>query len=114
MQQVLVQKRSLVVAKSAADCLEGRERALAMELVNGVLRWYWKLDFVLNQFLKKPLRNKDQDIKIILLIALYELLELNTPDYAVVNEAVNPQKRQMVLSVFADKPIRTDEYRSIK
>lgn len=87
-----MQGRSLVVAKSAADLLEGRDRALAMELVNGVLRWYWKLDFLLNQFLKKPLRNKDQDVKLILLIALYELVELSTPDYAVVNEAVSASR----------------------
>jgi len=87
-----MQGRSLVVAKAAADRLEGRERALAMELVNGVLRWYWKLDFLLNQFLKKPLRSKEQEIKLLLLMALYELVELNTPDYAVVNEAVSASK----------------------
>jgi 16S rRNA (cytosine967-C5)-methyltransferase len=92
LQQVLVQGRSLVVAKSAADVLEGRDRALAMELVNGVLRWYWKLDYLLNQFLKKPLRNKEQDLKLLLLMALYELVELSTPDYAVVNEAVSASK----------------------
>ncbi len=87
-----MQGRSLVVAKSAVDVLEGRDRALAMELVNGVLRWYWKLDYLLKQFLKKPLRNKEQDLKLLLLMALYELTELNTPDYAVVNEAVSASK----------------------
>lgn len=87
-----MQGRSLAAAKSAADVLEGRERALAMELVNGVLRWYWKLDYLLNQFLQKPLRNKEQEIKLLLLMALYELTELSTPDYAVVNEAVSASK----------------------
>lgn len=87
-----MQGRSLAAAKSAADVLEGRERALAMELVNGVLRWYWKLDYLLNQFLQKPLRNKEQEIKLLMLMALYELVELSTPDYAVVNEAVSASK----------------------
>lgn len=87
-----MQGRSLVVAKSVADVLDGRDRALAMELANGVLRWYWKLDYLLNQFLKKPLRNKERDLKLLLLMALYELLELSTPDYAVVNEAVSASK----------------------
>jgi len=87
-----VQGRSLVIARSTADVLEGRDRALAMELVNGVLRWYWKLDFLLNQFLQKPLRNKEQEVKMLLLMALYELTELSTPDYAVVNEAVSASK----------------------
>lgn len=81
-----------MVAKSAADILESRDRALAMELVNGVLRWHLKLEHLLAQFLKKPLRNKESDIKILLLMALYELVELSTPDYAVVNEAVSTSK----------------------
>ena len=80
------------MAKSAADCLDGRDRALAMELANGVLRWYWKLDHLLGQFLKKPLRNKEHDLKLLLLMSLYELVELSTPDYAVVNEAVSTSK----------------------
>ena len=80
------------MAKSAADRLDGRDRALAMELANGVLRWYWKLDHLLSQFLKKPLRNKEHDLKLLLLMALYELVELSTPDYAVVNEAVSTSK----------------------
>ena len=63
-----------------------------MELVNGVLRWHLKLEHLLKQFLKKPLRNKESDIKILLLMALYELVELSTPDYAVVNEAVSTSK----------------------
>ena len=92
LQQVLIKGRSLAVAKSAADCLEGRDRALAMELANGVLRWHWKLDHLLGQFLKKPLRNKEHDLKLLLLMSLYELVELSTPDYAVVNEAVSTSK----------------------
>lgn len=80
------------MAKSAADRLDGRDRALAMELANGVLRWYWKFDHLLGQFLKKPLRNKEHDLKLLLLMALYELVELSTPDYAVVNEAVSTSK----------------------
>lgn len=92
LQQVLIKGRSLAVAKSAADRLDGRDRALAMELANGVLRWHWKLDHLLSQFLKKPLRNKEHDLKLLLLMALYELVELSTPDYAVVNEAVSTSK----------------------
>jgi len=92
LQQVLIKGRSLVVAKLAADVLESRDRALAMELVNGVLRWHLKFEYLLKQFLKKPLRNKESDIKILLLMALYELVELSTPDYAVVNEAVSTSK----------------------
>ena len=34
---------------------------------------------------KKPLRNKDTDVKILLWLALYEILYMRTPDYAVVD-----------------------------
>ncbi|MGD2054147.1 MAG: 16S rRNA (cytosine(967)-C(5))-methyltransferase RsmB [Gammaproteobacteria bacterium] len=87
---VLVRGRSLATTRALlADGLEDRrERSLAMELVNGVLRWRFRLEAILAQLLNKPLRKKDQDVQLVLLIALYELVELSTPDYAVVNEAV--------------------------
>lgn len=65
-----------------------RDRSLATELCNGVLRWRWRLDSLLAPHLKKPIRNKDMDVLIVLLIAVYELIELDIPEYATVNEAV--------------------------
>jgi len=90
LESVLVSGRSLATARSLIhDKLEdARERSLAMELVNGVLRWRFRLEAVLAHLLSKPLRKKDYDIQLVLLVALYELIELSTPDYAVVNEAV--------------------------
>ncbi len=91
---VLDQGRSLASAKTAVQTLpEQRERSFAMELANGVLRWRFKLDAVLAQLLNKPLRKKDHDLHYLLMIALYELMELATPDYAVVNEAVAETKQ---------------------
>mgnify|MGYP001814859859 FL=1 len=90
LQAVLVKGRSLATARTLIhDRLdEPRERSLAMELVNGVLRWRFRLEALLAQLLSKPVRKKDIDIQLVLLVALYELTELSTPDYAVVNEAV--------------------------
>lgn len=86
--QKVFQGRSLASAKAQANDLENRERALAMELVQGVLRWRWKLEALLSRLMKKPLRSKEQEVKLLLLLALYELMELSTPEYAVVNETV--------------------------
>lgn len=86
--QKVFRGRSLASAKAQADVLESRERAFAMELVQGVLRWRWKLEFLLSRLMKKPLRSKEQEIKLLLLLSLYELMELSTPEYAVVNETV--------------------------
>ena len=89
LEDVLVQGRSLATARVLIDeRLDPRERALAMELVNGVLRWRFRLDALLSGMMKRPLRKKDMDLHLLLMVALYELVELRTPDYAVVNEAV--------------------------
>jgi len=67
---------------------DARDRGLANELVNGVLRWRWQLEYFVSCLLKKPLKPKDIDVQLILLMALYELNECRTPDYAVINESV--------------------------
>jgi len=67
---------------------DARDRGLANEIVNGVLRWRWQLEFFISQLLKKPLKAKDIDVQLILLMALYELHQCRTPDYAVINESV--------------------------
>ncbi len=95
LEDVIVQGRSLATARALIDDrLEPRERALAMELINGVLRWRFRLDALLNGMLKRPLRKKDADLRLLLMVALYELVELRTPDYAVVNEAVAQTRRR--------------------
>ena len=92
--QVLDKGRSLSSAKTAIQTLpDQRDRSFTMELVNGVLRWRFRIDAVLTQLLNKPLRKKDHDLHYLLMIALYELMELDTPEYAVVNEAVSETKQ---------------------
>ncbi len=90
--RVIKQGQSLSVSRALADELDSGERALTMEIVHGVLRWRWKLEAQLSAFMKKPLRSKDLDVQLVLLIALYEITELRAPDYAVVNEAVKLSK----------------------
>ncbi len=67
---------------------DARDRGLANEIVNGVLRWRWQLEFFISCLLKKALKKKDIDVQLILLMAVYELKECRTPDYAVINESV--------------------------
>ncbi len=82
--------QSLSVAQTQIiDKLEDkRDRGLSNEIVNGVLRWRWQLEFFISQLLIKQLKPKDSDVQLILLMALYELTECRTPDYAIINEAV--------------------------
>ncbi len=67
---------------------DARDRGLANEIVNGVLRWRWQLEFFVSRLLKKPLKKKDIDVQLILLMAIYELKDCRTPDYAVINDSV--------------------------
>jgi 16S rRNA (cytosine967-C5)-methyltransferase len=95
LEAVLVRGRSLSSAggRIRESLSEPRDRAFAMELVYGVLRWRFRLEVLLAQLMKKPVRSKDYELQLVLMIALYELTELNAPDYAVVDEAVRQTKQ---------------------
>lgn len=82
------QSLSAVQARTIDNLKDNRDRGLANEIVNGVLRWRWQLEYFISRLLAKPLKSKDADIQMILMMALYELNECRTPDYAIINEAV--------------------------
>ncbi|MFT5739540.1 MAG: 16S rRNA (cytosine967-C5)-methyltransferase, partial [Gammaproteobacteria bacterium] len=68
--------------------IEKRDLAFARELAYGFCRWQSILTEQLSKQMKKPLRDKDQDVEVILLIGLYQLLVLKTDPHAAVNETV--------------------------
>ena len=65
-----------------------RDLAFSRELAYGLCRWYFALGVVLAPRLQKPLRDRDRDVEIILLLGLYQLLVLHTGEHAAVNETV--------------------------
>lgn len=71
--------------RKAQESMEARDAALLQELTFGVCRWSYRIDALLQPLQKKPLRNKDTDVKMLLWAALYEILYMRTPDYAVVD-----------------------------
>ena len=82
--------------RNLPDALEGllnrvqteRDRALTQAMAYGVLRWYWRLDWLLSQLMQTPLKTRDIDIQACLLLGLYQLLEMRIPDHAAVAETV--------------------------
>jgi len=92
MLQVVDRGRSLddVFADSWYQSLTASKRDLALsrELVFGLCRWYYALSAILAKRLQKPLRERDRDIQIILLLGLYQLLVIKTGAHAAVNETV--------------------------
>lgn len=65
-----------------------QQRALAQELCFGVMRWWPRLDTLLQRLLRKPLKPKDTDIYVLLLVGLYQLGFTRVPDHAAVSETV--------------------------
>lgn len=66
-----------------------QDKRFAKELCFGALRWFDRLEFLLERHLDKPLKRKDADLKSLILIGLYQLHYLSTPDHAAVAATVD-------------------------
>lgn len=71
-----------------ADKIEENDRGLIQAMSYGVIRLYPRLHFIANQLISKPLKNKDQDVVLLILSGLYQLIEMRIPDHAAVSETV--------------------------
>jgi 16S rRNA (cytosine967-C5)-methyltransferase len=69
--------------------LRPEDRALATELVYGVLRWRDRLDAVMNRCLERPQHRISHSVRQILRMAIYQIMFLDrVPHHAAVHEAV--------------------------
>ncbi len=86
--------RSLTEALTSALAeVQPRDRALLQEMCYGVARWYLRLRAVAKQLLERPLKQRDQDIELLILVGLYQLLHMRIPDHAAVAETVETARR---------------------
>jgi len=90
---VIKDGQSLSSLTSLTDGLEPRDAAFARLLAFGVLRYYHQLQALLAPLIKKPLKSKDLDIQVVLLMALYQILYTRVPDFAVVDVAVKQVRK---------------------
>ncbi len=86
--QVLQNGQSLTSAlEKALQVVEGgKDQAFIQALCYGVCRYYHRLDFILNELLDKPL--KDNNIKALALVGLYQLNFMRVKPHAAVSETV--------------------------
>lgn len=70
-----------------------RDQGLVQELAFGVMRWYPRLDWLLCQLMRKPLKSKDRDIRALLFIGLYQLLFLRIADHAALHATAEAANR---------------------
>ena len=99
--QVIKEGQSLTQAlESALTKIDShKDRAFIQALCYGVLRDYFGLEFILQQLTKKPFRNKDQDIKVLLLTGLFQLRSMRVKPHAAVSETVSATKKSWARSV---------------
>ncbi|QIW15278.1 16S rRNA (cytosine(967)-C(5))-methyltransferase [Pasteurellaceae bacterium RH1A] len=72
----------------AQNQLEAKDLPLLQEITFGVCRVLPRLEKVLGRLLEKPLKGKTRLVHCLLLVSLYQLIYLRSPDFAVVDEAV--------------------------
>jgi len=87
--QVIKEGRSVndLFAQQSLAC-SPQEKSFAKQLLFGSLRYYHQLATLVNQLLQKPLKNKDQDLLLVMVLGLYQLKHLATPDHAAISESV--------------------------
>ena len=84
---------SVLLAGAESD-LSREDRALAQEIVLGVLRWQRSLDYFIERYSERAIGRLDLSVLIALRIGLYQIRYLTrVPQSAVVNESVNLVKR---------------------
>ncbi|HXH27436.1 MAG TPA: transcription antitermination factor NusB, partial [Candidatus Polarisedimenticolia bacterium] len=76
------------------DAMDERDRALATEIVYGVLRRRAQLDRILIRWSRRPVEQIDPPLRIILRMGLYQILHLTrVPIPAAVDESVDLARR---------------------
>ena len=65
------------------------ETGFVRTLVLGVLRWRSRLDFVISELAKRPVKKLDPPVVEVLRLGLYQLLFMDVPQYAAVSETVD-------------------------
>ncbi|MCZ2721860.1 16S rRNA (cytosine(967)-C(5))-methyltransferase RsmB [Marinomonas sp. 15G1-11] len=72
--------------------VNSEHQAKLKEICFGVCRWFPKLNSIALSMLQQPFEEEDYDLYAALLIGLYQLEYMDTPDHAAVNEAVEATK----------------------
>ena len=75
--------------------LDARDRAFINQLIQGVLRWRLRLDWIISRFSSLSTNKMDLPVLNILRLAVFQIMFLDrVPESAAVNEAVNQVKQE--------------------
>ena len=73
---------------AAKECADPRDAALLAELCYGCLRWQPRLEAYLSRMLERPMKAADLDVKLLLLLGVYQLSAMRVPAHAAVQQTV--------------------------
>ena len=87
---VLLENRSLdrALEQHVDQVLEPQRRGMAKALCFETLRWRWRLEGYRQQLLDRPLKRRDADIGVLMLLGLVQLEQMGMAEHAVLNETV--------------------------
>ena len=72
-----------------------RDKAFILNIVQGVIRWKLRLDWIIGQFLRFPFESIDPHVLNIMRMAVYQIFFMDrVPEFAIVNEAVNQSRKK--------------------
>lgn len=93
--EILSNGRSLSQAlpKFKRQCRTSQDAALVQALAFGVIRWFPRLTFIMNQLLQKPLKAKDAELQYLIVVGLYQLIDMDISTHAAVSETVEAAKQ---------------------
>ncbi|HVR44989.1 MAG TPA: transcription antitermination factor NusB [Thermoanaerobaculia bacterium] len=70
------------------------DRGFIATVVRGVLRWRTRLDFLIERLARRKIGSIDPEVVVLLRSGLYQMMEMEAPAYAVVNEHVEIAARR--------------------
>lgn len=76
----------------ALDSVEAKDKPMLQTLCLGSLRVFPKIDLIARKLLQKPFKSKDNDVYALIILGIYQLDYLRTPDHAAIGETVEAAK----------------------
>lgn len=88
------QSLTFALANALENIDDNKKSAMIQALCYGVIRHYYRLDYILQQLLHKPMRNKDNGIKMLLLVGIFQLNNMRVKPHAAVSETVSAARKK--------------------
>lgn len=76
----------------ALEAVDPKDKPLLQTLCLGSLRVFPKIDLIARKLLQKPFKSKDNDVYALVVLGIYQMDYLRTPDHAAIGETVEAAK----------------------